>query len=300
MRATAVALTVLCVLALMAVSFAAGLVAGKPELTTSAPPTASPRPTPTVTPTPTPVPPTPAATPTPEPGIAAQAVVVPLRHLELVAPYTAVVEAVFVSEGSEVREGQVLLRLDTTTRSAAVELAETDLDRARAAADRARLIVEQLPEDASDAQREAAEADLRLAEAEVEVAQAALDAARASLRQAEVLAPFDGTVAALEIGIGGQAIAGRPLATVADMSGWLFETTDVSELEVVRIAVGDSARISVTALPELSIEGAVEQIRVRGGATNAGVRFDVIIRPLEHHPELRWNMTAVVRILPAN
>jgi hypothetical protein len=69
---------------------------------------------------------------------------------------------------------------------------------------------------------------------------------------------------------------------------------------VVRVAVGDTVVIRIAALPELALNGVVEQVRVRGTATDGLVRFDVIIRPTVHVSELRWNMTADVRILARN
>jgi multidrug resistance efflux pump len=284
MRASFGALSALVVVALMAVSFAAGLVAGTPTTTTT------PRPTPSaVRPSPTP-----SASPTALPGVVAQAIVVPKRSVDVAAPITASVEQVFV------REDQLLLRLDTSTRRAQVNVAEADLRRARAAAARAQVVVDQLPEDASQAQRDQAAADLRLADAEVALAGSALEAARAALRQTEVRAPWAGTVASLAVSAGEQAVVGQTLVTIADMSGWLFETTNVGELDVVRVAIGDRALISIAALPDIELEGVVEQIRVRGGAGDAGVRFDVVVRPLEHLPDLRWNMSATIRILSGN
>jgi hypothetical protein len=38
---------------------------------------------------------------------------------------------------------------------------------------------------------------------------------------------------------------------------------------------------------------------VRGTTDAGGVNFAVVIRPEEHHPELRWNMSATVRIAAA-
>jgi multidrug efflux pump subunit AcrA (membrane-fusion protein) len=294
LRASFGALLALVVLALMAVSFAAGLVAGTPPVTPSPPsPTASPaRPTPTPRPTPT-------AIPTPEPGIGAAGVIIPRRSSSIAAPFTTTVEAVFVREGVQVREGQLLIRLDTSARRAAVNLAEAELRRARAATDRARVILDQLPDDASPEARQAAEADLRLAEAETEVAEQSLEEARAALRQTEFRAPFAGTVAELTVATGDQAIAGRAMVAIADDSEWRVETVDLSELDVLRVTVGDRALVTVPALGTDALEGVVEQVRVRGGIGGGNVQFDVIIRPLQHRPELRWNMSASVRILPA-
>jgi multidrug resistance efflux pump len=293
MRASFGALAVLAVLALMAVSFTAGLLAGSPTATPTTSPTPG-RPTPTATP----VRPTPSPTPTPLPGIVAAAVVIPQRSADLAAPMTATVEQVLVSEDQQVRQDQLLLRLDTTTRRAQVNVAEADLRRARAAQDRAQVVVDQLPDDASPAQREQAAADLRLAEADVALAVSSLDAARLALAQTEIRAPWAGTVAVLNIHQGEQAVVGQSLLTIADFTGWLFETTDVSEFDVVRVAVGDRAVISVAALPDLELAGVVDQVRVRGGTGDGGVRFDVIVRPLEHVAQLRWNMSASIRILP--
>lgn len=291
MRALVFALAVLAVVALMALSFAAGLVVGSPP--TPAPtPTATRLPTPTRAPTPTPA-------PTPLPGISADAVVVPQSSYELSAPITAVVETVFVSEQDEVRAGQLLMRLDSSTRRAALDVAEADLERALAAADRAQTALERLPEDANIAQREIAEADVRLAQAELGLARQALTAADVALRQTEIRAPAAGTVAFVGLSEGEQAVAGEHVLTVADMSAWLIVTTDVNELDVVGIAAGDDALVTFAALPGLELDGVVDHVRVRGTSDAGGVEYEVVIEPQVHVPELRWNMSADVRILPS-
>ena len=286
-RTLAVLLALVAVVALMVLSFTVGLVVGSPP---------TPAPSPTVTPRPTP---TRSPTPTVLPGIAARGIVVPQTSAELGAPITAIVEAVFVSEGDEVRDGQLLMRLDTSTRRAAVDVAEADLERALAAADRAQTALEQLPEDATDAQRETAEADVRLAEAELSVARRALTAAQVALRQTEIRAPAAGTVAFVALSEGEQAAAGQHVLTVADMSAWLIVTTDVSELDVVSINAGDAAVITFAALPGVELDGVVDHVRVRGTSDGGGVEYEIVIEPQVHLPELRWTMSADVRILPS-
>jgi hypothetical protein len=86
---------------------------------------------------------------------------------------------------------------------------------------------------------------------------------------------------------------------LGDLTGWLIETTDLSELEVIRIAVGDPASVTIPALPGLTLNGRVDRIQVRGTNANGGVLFAVAIRPDVHHPELRWNTSAEVRIVPS-
>lgn len=291
MRNAIGALSVLLVIALMAASFAAGLMAGsRPTPAPSATATPTARPTPTRSPAPT-------ASPTPLPGVRADAIVVPVVSGDVSSPITAMVEAVFIREQENVRTGQLLMRLETATRRAALDVAQADLARAEAAADRAQTALDQLPPTATLAQRDAAEADLRLAQAELEVARSGVAVAQAALRQTEIRAPFGGTVAAVEARVGEQAVAGETLVTIADLTAWHILTTDINELDVVGIAVGDDAVITFPALPGVELDGVVDQIRARGATVGGGVRFEVVIAPLEHLEELRWNMSAEVRIL---
>ena len=288
MRNAVSAVSVLVVIALMAVSFAAGLVAGsRPSPAPSSTATATPRPTR-------------APTPSPLPGITAEAVVVPRRSADVAAPITAAVDEIFVEIEEQVGAGQLLMRLDPSTRTAALEVAQADLARAAAALERAQTALEQLPDDATIGQRDAAAADVRLAEAELELARSAVSAAQTALRQTEVRAPFAGRVAVIDVAEGEQAIAGQTVVTIADMGAWYIETTNLSELDVVRIAAGDDAVITFDALPGVELAGVVDRIQVRGTTQAGGVRFDVLVRPLTHRPDLRWNMTASVRIVPSD
>lgn len=263
-------------------------------------PTPSPSVRPSVTPRPTP---SPTVRPSPTPldtAIRAAAVVVPQRSADLSLPVSGIVDQVLVQELDEVTIGQLLVRLDQSTYQAAIDLAQKQLDRAEAAVVKAQLQVDRLPPDASPEQIESAQVELRLAETERNVAQSTLSEAEVALRQTELRAPFNGTVAALDIERGEQALAGRPVVTIGDLSGWLIETTDLSELEVVRVAVGDAATVTFEALPDLVLAGHVDQIQVRGTGPAGNVVFAVAIRPDTHNQRLRWNMTATVRITPSD
>lgn len=288
MRGAAIAIAAVILFALGALALLAG--GQPPEGPTSPVPSPTRRP-PTLA--------TPIATPT-DPGIVASAVVVPRRSADLAMPITGRVTAVPVTEHDEVFTGELLVRVDQSTRQAAVDVATADVERAEAAVDRAELQLEQLPPDASLARRESAEADLRLAEAELAVARTTLAEAELALAQTELRAPFAGTVASVDVAVGEQAIAGQPIISLGDLSAWYIQTTDLSELEVVRLAVGDPAEVTFGSMPGRVVRGSVDQIQVRGTPQQGGVRFDVLIELDEHDPDLRWNMSATVRITPTN
>lgn len=162
--------------------------------------------------------------------------------------------------------------------------------------------------------------EIAAAEAEVQAAQAALDlrsagarpeeiaAASAALRQAEteliqrqlvladreLRAPFDGEIAAMELKIGQQVIAGAPVVQLADTSTWLIETSDLTELNVVDVQEGDEVRVTIDALPDVELAGVVERIRPLGENVQGDITYKVTIRLNETDPRLRWNMTAAV------
>jgi len=270
-----------------------------------APPTASPVTSPSSSPSAAPTR-TPITSPSPRPSaspidtsVVASGVVVPLRSAELATRLSGVVSSLYVHEGSQAEANQLLLKLDQLTYQAQVTFAAEAVGRATAAVELAQLQVEQVPPDASPGQVEFVQASLRLAEAELDLARSTLGSAQAALLQTEVRAPFAGTIADVSIEVGEQAIAGQTVITIGDSTGWLIETTDVSELEVVRLAVGDRATVSFDALPDLVIEGTVDRIQVRGTTEDGGVVFAVAIRPDVHSDELRWGMTAIVRVRPS-
>jgi RND family efflux transporter MFP subunit len=248
----------------------------------------------------------PISSPTPRPSatpidtaVVASGTVVPLRSADLATRISGAVAAIYVHEGSEAAANQLLLKLDQTTYHASIDVAQKDVQRATAAVDQAQLQVDQLPPVASPGQVESAQANLRLAQAELQLAQATLNDAQTALLQTEVRAPFAGTIADLNVEVGEQAIAGQTVITIGDISGWLVETTDVSELDVVRLAVGDPATMTFDALPDLVLRGTVDRIQVRGTSDDGAVVFAVTIRPDVHRPDLRWGMSSTVRITPS-
>lgn len=140
-------------------------------------------------------------------------------------------------------------------------------------------------------------AQARLANAEAQLA--AAEAARADL---ELVAPFAGKVVKLDLKAGEFANPGAPVLTLADFSTWKVETTDLTELNVVDIAVGDPVVVSFDALPEEELPGVVVRIGDAGENRQGDIIYTVLVEPepadawAEFQDVLRWKMTASVRI----
>ncbi len=132
------------------------------------------------------------------------------------------------------------------------------------------------------------------AEADVASAQATLDQAKAALAETELKAPFAGTIAELTILPGEQAAPGAAVATLADFSSWQIETTDLTELSVVKVQPGSRVMISLDAIPDLELPGEVVRINSVGKDKRGDINYTAIIKPLKADPRLRWNMTAAL------
>jgi len=134
-----------------------------------------------------------------------------------------------------------------------------------------------------------------LAEAQFEAARANLAAARASLADVELLAPFDGTVAGLKVKGGESVSPGQVVVSVADFSGWVVKTTDLTELDVVSISEGQPVTITLDAIPDADIQGMVQTIGQNFTEKQGDVVYEVTVELTETLPNMRWGMTAVVK-----
>ncbi len=137
--------------------------------------------------------------------------------------------------------------------------------------------------------------EIAAAEAAVSQAEAALQVARAVLDQATLRAPVAGTVTALEIGSGEAVMPGQVALTLVDLNRLRVETTDLSELDVGRVAVGRRASVYVEPLG-VTVEGRVARIASRAGMIGGDVVYAVLVELDEQPPGLRWGMSVEVEI----
>jgi HlyD family secretion protein len=137
--------------------------------------------------------------------------------------------------------------------------------------------------------------DVALAEARIANAEDQLGAAQATLADLVLAAPFDGVISEVHINPSEWVAPGSPVLLIADLDHLRVETTDLGEIDVAKIAVGDTAIVTLDALPELVLNGTVVSIAPKATA-GSGVNYPVILELVEVHPELRWGMTAFVDI----
>jgi multidrug efflux pump subunit AcrA (membrane-fusion protein) len=137
--------------------------------------------------------------------------------------------------------------------------------------------------------------DIAVLEASVAQAQAGLDQAEAARQQAEIVAPFDGTVSDVLIRSGQYVNAGQPLVLLGDLGRLQVETTDLNEKDVAGLAIGDKVSVTFDALPGVGVDGVVTKIAPKSSKTS-GVNYTVTIDLAQVPGDLRWGMTALVDV----
>ena len=160
---------------------------------------------------------------------------------------------------------------------------------------------------------DAAQLGLDTAEVELEAQQHAVEQYRSALQRTEddlarttIRSPMDGTVIQLNaeqgetVVPGSTNLPGSVIMTVADMSVLLAEV-EVSEVDVVNVALGQEAEVKVDALGTEPQKGHVVEIATSGrrDSMQGTIRFRVKVALDDPDPSLRPAMTAKVDILTA-
>ncbi len=211
--------------------------------------------------------------------------VVAQRKAAVASKVTGRLVEMMVEEGSKIKKGQVLARLENDDTLAAVDQAEANLNAARfnlkqAQAERhdAELtynrnkelmldsLISQSIFDSSEARYRKASASVEAAEAAVRAQDAALRSAQVSLEYTLVRAPFDAVVLTknadagdIVTPIGAAANAKSAVVTIADMDSLQVEA-DVSESGLHNVSVGQPCEIQLDAFPDLRFRGELHMI----------------------------------------
>lgn len=134
-----------------------------------------------------------------------------------------------------------------------------------------------------------------LAEARLTTAKAALAAAEKKLADLDIKALYAGTISEVYVREGEWVSPGQPILILADLEHLRIETTDLNEIDVARVKMGDKVVITFDALPDVVVNGKVVLISPKA-SEGSGVNYTVIIEMDEIPEALRWGMTAFVDI----
>ncbi len=253
------------------------------------------------------------------------------KAVELSSDVSAKVSELLVEEGEDVREGQVLMRLDPAQYQAGVSRAEAALSQAKAtqAQQDANLVQAQRnldrllalrgrdsllvsPQQLDDAVTalDVAEAQMRSAEFGVSQAQASLDEAQDRLSKTIIRAPMDGKITRLNVEQGETVIIGTMnnpgslILTISDLSV-IEVVVQVDETDVPEISLGDSASVRIDAFPDSTFSGRVTEIgnsairppSQQTSGQQAAIDFEVVITLDPTDANLRPDLSATADIV---
>ncbi|MFH1147233.1 MAG: efflux RND transporter periplasmic adaptor subunit [Pseudomonadota bacterium] len=246
--------------------------------------------------------------------------VVAQRKAAVASKATGRLEWLGVEEGSRIKEGQIIARIENKDVIASREQADANLCVARSKLEEAgaelgdatlqyerlkalvsRGVVAKTEFDAADARYRRARAAVAGAESAINAAQAVVREAAVKIEHTFIRAPFDAVVLTknADVGdivapLGAAADARAAVVTIADMASLQVEA-DVAESNLSKIRVGQPCEIQLDAIPEERYNGVVHMIVPTADRAKATVMTKV--RFLAKDSRILPEMSATVAFL---
>ena len=239
-----------------------------------------------------------------------------------------------VKEGQQVKKGDLLVRINPdlyesgvnrsvasmSTTKAGLTQADAQVKEAKASYDRSKKlfdkgIISRAEWDKAVSAYEVAVANKQSAYYQVQSASATVTEAKDNLGRTTIYAPADGTISLLNIELGErvlgtQQMTGTEILRIANLNNMEVEV-DVNENDIVKVSIGDSAKIEVDAYLKRKFDGVVTSISnsaTTGLTADQVTNFKVKVRlvkesyqdllagkPINYSP-FRPGMTATVDI----
>ena len=254
---------------------------------------------------------TPQQTSAGSPILSASGYVVARRKAVVSAKIQGRLSSLKVEEGSRVKEGEVIARLESSDYEAQVARARANVEHAQADVQenqRQYRIAKKLADqdvgsrDASDA----AQSRLRLSEAALDQARADQQFAEAQLQNTYIVAPFNGIVVKKMAEVGESVAPIPPGVNISTSSGAIVALADLDTLEVeadvaesnvARLGGRQPAEVTVEAFPDRAYKAVLRQVIPTADRTKATVQVKVTI--LDKDKNLKPEMSAKVTFLEA-
>ncbi|MEA1978681.1 MAG: efflux RND transporter periplasmic adaptor subunit [Chloroflexota bacterium] len=131
--------------------------------------------------------------------------------------------------------------------------------------------------------------DIRAAEARVAASEATLDLAR-------ITAPFAGSITSIDVLVGDKVSPGTPGFRIDDLSRLLVEV-EISEVDINRVALGQSATLNFDAVLDQVYNGVVVEKSLIGTSLQGVVSFPVTVELIDADEAIKPGMTAAVNII---
>ncbi len=231
--------------------------------------------------------------------------------VEISADVMGRIEELPVEEGQRVTEGQLLVKIDNTSRRMDVAQARGSLQSAVSAREKEVIDLEREKQLfakglSSQASLDIARNAFDQAESQLQIGQASLDRALDQLNKCTIRSPMAGIVTKLNsekgenVVIGTMNNPGTVIMVISDLSAMEIET-EVDETDIARVDLEQEAEITLDAFPDTTFRGKAVQIgnspKSSGfGSSDQITNFVVKILILDRVANIKPGMTASVDI----
>lgn len=231
--------------------------------------------------------------------VEASGTIKPINTITVGTQVSGTVQKIYVDFNSVVKKGDLLAELDPSLFQANVEQAEAKLRNAKASYQKAsstlaykknnyqrykhlyeKNYVSKDDVELAQANYLQAKAEVDATKAEVSAASATLDNNKTNLRYSKIVSPVDGTVISRAVDVGQTVAASFNTPTLFEVAKDLTKMqieTSVSEADIGKIKVGQTAQYTLDGYQDRIFEGKVTQVRLASTTTNNVVTYTVII-----------------------
>ncbi|WP_183814734.1 efflux RND transporter periplasmic adaptor subunit [Parvularcula dongshanensis] len=173
-----------------------------------------------------------------------------IQGVDVTTELGGTVEEISFENGTEVEEGELLVRLDTSTEQAALAALEAQRDQARLAYDRQQRLIER---------GATAEADVEAARATFEGLAAQAEQTRAAIDKKTIEAPFSGTLGIREVSLGQYVGAGTPVVTLQQIAP-IYVNFELPEAAFGLVEGGVEVELQADSFPGRTFAGRITAV----------------------------------------
>ena len=229
------------------------------------------------------------------------------------------IQNLYADFNSQVKRGQIIVRLDPSSFEARVGQAKANLIAARANVDRSRAALTDtrqklergqelaaqklLPQsdlDTAKTNYDAAAAQVKASEAAVSQAEASVNQAQVDLDHTIIATPIDGVVINRAVDVGQTVAASFQAPTLFIIANDLTRmqvNASIDEADIGRVQAGQDVSFRVDAFPDRTFAGKVEQVRLQPLTVQNVVSYNTIISVDNAELKLMPGMTATVSVI---
>ncbi|HYF79789.1 MAG TPA: efflux RND transporter periplasmic adaptor subunit [Symbiobacteriaceae bacterium] len=227
-----------------------------------------------------------------EEKVSLRAIWAPVRGQDLFYKNGGRVKAVYVQSGDKVQQGQVLAELFADD-------AEFQLAKAEIALEKVKLAIADAKYKDQFNSSPAVDSELKRLELDLKSAQMDVDRYQKLLAETRLVAPFGGIISAVSMKVGENVAPYAVIARIEDPSDLWIEA-DVSESDLVKLAVGQKVRLEFTDAKDVTEGTLVELPDPLARATAAGpaaAAKKIKVRPTKHSDQAKMSMVGKVHVI---